>query len=328
MNNGKLFGSLNEVLLAYENRAIGLHAMINLRHKDKWIKDTTTGRAIFNSILPDELNYVNKLIDKKLLTEIVNQCYLIAGNYKTVVFLDQLKELGFNMATYSGVSISISDVLIPAEKENILARAYDEVDEIKEKYDRHVLTEGERYNKVIDVWTHTTKHMAEAMEDELRQDAEGFNPVFMMSDAGARGSKDQIKQLAGMRGLMAKPQKSMKGGVGEIIESPITSNFKEGLSVFEYFISTHGARKGLADTALKTADAGYLTRRLVDVAQDVVIYEKDCGTINGIFISDLKEGEEIIESLSDRILGRTILDDFIVSGKACLLYTSDAADDS
>ena len=316
LNNGKLFGSLNEVLLAYENRAIGLHAVINLRHKDKWIKDTTTGRAIFNSILPDELNYVNKLIDKKLLTDIVNQCYLIAGNYKTVVFLDQLKELGFNMATYSGVSISISDVLIPAEKENILARAYDEVDEIKEKYDRHVLTEGERYNKVIDVWTHTTKHMAEAMEDELRQDAEGFNPVFMMSDAGARGSKDQIKQLAGMRGLMAKPQKSMKGGVGEIIESPITSNFKEGLSVFEYFISTHGARKGLADTALKTADAGYLTRRLVDVAQDVVIYEKDCGTINGIFISDLKEGEEIIESLSDRILGRTILDDFIVSGKA------------
>ena len=228
LNNGKLFGSLNEVLLAYENRAIGLHAMINLRHKDKWIKDTTTGRAIFNSILPDELNYVNKLIDKKLLTDIVNQCYLIAGNYKTVVFLDQLKELGFNMATYSGVSISISDVLIPAEKENILARAYDEVDEIKEKYDRHVLTEGERYNKVIDVWTHTTKHMAEAREDGLRQDAEGFNPVFMMSDAGARGSKDQIKQLAGMRGLMAKPQKSMKGGVGEIIESPITSNFKEG----------------------------------------------------------------------------------------------------
>ena len=316
LNNGKLFGSLNEVLLAYENRAIGLHAMINLRHKDKWIKDTTTGRAIFNSILPDELNYINKLIDKKLLTDIVNQCYLIAGNYKTVVFLDQLKELGFNMATYSGVSISISDVLIPAEKENILAGAYDEVDEIKGKYDRHVLTEGERYNKVIDVWTHTTKHMAEAMEDELRKDAEGFNPVFMMSDAGARGSKDQIKQLAGMRGLMAKPQKSMKGGVGEIIESPITSNFKEGLSVFEYFISTHGARKGLADTALKTADAGYLTRRLVDVAQDVVIYEKDCGTINGIFISDLKEGEEIIESLSDRILGRTILDDFIVSGKA------------
>ena len=316
LNNGKLFGSLNEVLLAYENKAIGLHAMINLRHKDKWIKDTTTGRAIFNSILPDELNYINKLIDKKLLTDIVNQCYLIAGNYKTVVFLDQLKELGFNMATYSGVSISISDVLIPAEKENILAGAYDEVDEIKGKYDRHVLTEGERYNKVIDVWTHATKHMAEAMEDELRKDAEGFNPVFMMSDAGARGSKDQIKQLAGMRGLMAKPQKSMKGGVGEIIESPITSNFKEGLSVFEYFISTHGARKGLADTALKTADAGYLTRRLVDVAQDVVIYEKDCGTINGIFISDLKEGEEIIESLSDRILGRTILDDFIVSGKA------------
>ena len=315
IGSGKLFGSIDEILLAYENKAVGLHAIINLRHKGKWIKETTAGRAIFNSILPDELNYVNKLVNKKILTDIVNQSYLIAGNYKTVLFLDQLKELGFNMATYSGVSISISDVLIPTEKGKILAEAYDKVDDIKEKYERHVLTEGERYNKVIDVWTHTTKDMADAMNNELRQDADGFNPVFMMTDAGARGSADQIKQLAGMRGLMAKPQKSMKGGVGEIIESPITSNFKEGLSVFEYFISTHGARKGLADTALKTADAGYLTRRLVDVAQDVVIYTENCGTINGMLISDLKEGEEIIEPLADRILGRTILDDFIVKGE-------------
>ena len=315
IGSGKLFGSIDEILLAYENKAVGLHAIINLRHKGKWIKETTAGRAIFNSILPDELDYVNKLVNKKILTDIVNQAYLIAGNYKTVIFLDQLKELGFNMATYSGVSISISDVLIPTEKGKILAEAYDKVDDIKEKYERHVLTEGERYNKVIDVWTHTTKDMADAMNNELRQDADGFNPVFMMTDAGARGSADQIKQLAGMRGLMAKPQKSMKGGVGEIIESPITSNFKEGLSVFEYFISTHGARKGLADTALKTADAGYLTRRLVDVAQDVVIYKENCGTINGIVISDLKEGEEIIEPLADRILGRTILDDFIVKGE-------------
>jgi len=244
IGSGKLFGSIDEILLAYENKAVGLHAIINLRHKGKWIKETTAGRAIFNSILPDELNYVNKLVNKKILTDIVNQSYLIAGNYKTVLFLDQLKELGFNMATYSGVSISISDVLIPTEKGKILAEAYDKVDDIKEKYERHVLTEGERYNKVIDVWTHTTKDMADAMNNELRQDADGFNPVFMMTDAGARGSADQIKQLAGMRGLMAKPQKSMKGGVGEIIESPITSNFKEGLSVFEYFISTHGAKKG------------------------------------------------------------------------------------
>ena len=315
LGEGKLFGSINEVLLAYENKVVGLHAKINLRNKGHWVKDTTIGRAIFNSIIPDEMEYVNNLIDKKLLTSIVNQCYLIVGNYKTVIFLDDLKDLGFRMATHSGLSISISDVLIPYEKNNILSEAYDKVEDIKSKYDRHVLTEGERYNKVIDVWTHTTNHVAQAMEDELRKDASGFNPLAMMTDSGARGSKDQIKQLAGMRGLMAKPQKSMKGSVGEIIESPITSNFKEGLSVFEYFISTHGARKGLADTALKTADAGYLTRRLVDVAQDVVVYEDDCGTINGILISDLKEGEEIIEPITDRILGRTILDDFIDRGK-------------
>ena len=219
------------------------------------------------------------------------------------------------MATESGASIAISDVLIPDEKLDILKRAQLEVDEIQKKFDNHILTDGERYNKVIDVWTHATTTMAMTMMGTLKRDREGFNPVYMMADSGARGSQDQIKQLAGMRGLMAKPQKSMKGGVGEIIESPITSNFKEGLSVFEYFISTHGARKGLADTALKTADAGYLTRRLVDVAQDIVVYEEDCGTINGIMISDLKEGEEIIEPLSDRILGRTILDDFIVNGK-------------
>ena len=315
LGEGKIFGSINEVLLAYENKVVGLHAKINLRNKGHWVKDTTIGRAIFNSIIPDEMEYVNNLIDKKLLTSIVNQCYLIVGNYKTVIFLDDLKDLGFRMATHSGLSISISDVLIPYEKNNILSEAYDKVEDIKSKYDRHVLTEGERYNKVIDVWTHTTNHVAQAMEDELRKDASGFNPLAMMTDSGARGSKDQIKQLAGMRGLMAKPQKSMKGSVGEIIESPITSNFKEGLSVFEYFISTHGARKGLADTALKTADAGYLTRRLVDVAQDVVVYEDDCGTINGILISDLKEGEEIIEPITDRILGRTILDDFIDRGK-------------
>ena len=315
LGEGKIFGSIEEVVIAYENRVVGLHAKINLKHKDNWLKNTTVGRAIFNSILPAEMDYVDDLIDKKLLTSIVNQCYLVVGNYKTVIFLDALKDLGFKMATSSGLSISVSDVLIPQEKNSILSSAFDKVSDIKSKFDRHVLTEGERYNKVIDVWTHTTNHIAQVMENELRKDNDGFNALSMMTDSGARGSKDQIKQLAGMRGLMAKPQKSMKGGVGEIIESPITSNFKEGLSVFEYFISTHGARKGLADTALKTADAGYLTRRLVDVAQDVVVYEHDCGTINGILISDLKEGEEIIEPLADRILGRTILDDFIDRGE-------------
>ena len=312
---GKFFGSIEEGLLAYENKAGGLHAIVNVRHNGEWIKNTTVGRIIFSSVLPEGVEFVNDLINKKKLTQIVNHVYLITGNFQTVLFLDRLKELGFRMATVSGVSIAISDVLIPDQKDDILDEAQKEVDDIKNKFDRHILTDGERYNKVIDVWTHATNRVAGSMMDALRQDRGGFNPVYMMADSGARGSQDQIKQLAGMRGLMAKPQKSMKGGVGEIIESPITSNFKEGLSVFEYFISTHGARKGLADTALKTADAGYLTRRLVDVAQDVVVYITDCNTINGILIADLKEGEEIIEPLSDRILGRTVLDDFIVKGE-------------
>tara|TARA_A100001011_G_scaffold333531_1_gene361331 strand:+ start:6979 stop:11220 length:4242 start_codon:yes stop_codon:yes gene_type:complete len=312
---GKIFGSLEEGLLAYENKAVGLHSIVDLRHNNKWVKKTTVGRIIFNSILPDGIEFVNEIVGKKQLTKIVNNAYLLSGNYQTVTFLDRLKDLGFGMATVSGASIAISDVLIPDEKDEILSKAQKEVDEIKNKFDRHILTDGERYNKVIDIWTHTANQMALTMMGALEEDRQGFNPVFMMADSGARGSQDQIKQLAGMRGLMAKPQKSMKGGVGEIIESPITSNFKEGLSVFEYFISTHGARKGLADTALKTADAGYLTRRLVDVAQDVVAYITDCGTINGIVISDLKEGEKIVEPLSDRILGRTILDDFIIKGE-------------
>ena len=312
---GKLFGSIQEGLLAYENKAVGLHAIVNVRHNGEWIKNTTVGRIIFNSILPKSVGFVNELINKKKLTQVVSNTYFFAGNYQTVIFLDQLKDLGFRMATISGASIAISDVLIPDAKDEILDGAQHEVDEIKRKFDRHILTDGERYNKVIDIWTHATNRVAGSMMDSIREDRQGFNPVYMMADSGARGSQDQIKQLAGMRGLMAKPQKSMKGGVGEIIESPITSNFKEGLSVFEYFISTHGARKGLADTALKTADAGYLTRRLVDVAQDVVVYMNDCSTINGILISDLKEGEELIEPLSDRILGRTVVDDFIVKGE-------------
>ena len=324
---GKLFGSIEEGLLAYENKAVGLHAIVNVRHNGKWIKNTTVGRIIFNSILPEGVEFVNDLINKKKLTQVVSKTYFLVGNFQTVIFLDQLKDLGFGMATVSGVSIAISDVLIPDAKDEILESAQKEVDEIKSKYDRHILTDGERYNKVIDIWTHATNRVAGSMMDSIREDRQGFNPVYMMADSGARGSQDQIKQLAGMRGLMAKPQKSMKGGVGEIIESPITSNFKEGLSVFEYFISTHGARKGLADTALKTADAGYLTRRLVDVAQDMVVYITDCDTINGILIADLKEGEELIESLSDRILGRTVVDDFIVKGEVVVKAGSVIEDD-
>jgi DNA-directed RNA polymerase subunit beta' len=209
----------------------------------------------------------------------------------------------------------LSDILIPGQKDEILKDGFKEVESIQNKYKKHILTDGERYNKVIDIWTHVTNNVAKSMMNDLSKDKDGFNPVFMMADSGARGTGDQIKQLAGMRGLMAKPKKSMTGEKGEIIESPIISNFKEGLSVMEYFISTHGARKGLADTALKTADAGYLTRRLVDVSQDVVIRENDCGTINGIVIHPLKEDEKVIEELSERVLGRVLVDDVIVGGE-------------
>ena len=312
---GSKFGNIEEVRLAYENNVVELNTIIDLRYNGKWYKNTTVGRALFNSIMPSELTYVDEMISKRKLEKIVNESYLLAGNYRTVLFLDDLKKIGFETATQSGISISIRDIMIPKQKDEIINEAQEAVNSIREKFDRQVLTDGERYNKVIDVWTHATYKVAAKMMEGLMNDDQGFNPVYMMADSGARGSQDQIKQLAGMRGLMAKPQKAMTGGKGEIIENPITSNFKEGLSVLEYFISTHGARKGLADTALKTADAGYLTRRLVDVAQDVVVNEIDCGTINGIEISDLKEGEEVIEPLADRILGRTLLDDFIIDSE-------------
>ena len=315
---GKSFSSFEEVMLANENKSVDTNTIINVRHRGVWYKDTTVGRVIVNNILPEEMDYIDDLIDKKRLSKLVNETYLIAGNQKTVIFLDKLKNLGFDAATKAGLSIAISDILIPNKKHKIIAAAQKEVDDIQDKFKRHVLTDGERYNKVIDIWTHATSNVAATMMNGMESSDQGFNPVYMMADSGARGSQDQIKQLAGMRGLMAKPKKSMTGGKGEIIESPITSNFKEGLSVQEYFISTHGARKGLADTALKTADAGYLTRRLVDVAQDVVISETDCGTINGILADDLKEGEDIIEPLSERILGRTILEDFIEDGKVLI----------
>ena len=315
---GKSFSSFEEVMLANENKSVDINTIINVRHRGVWYKDTTVGRVIVNNILPEEMGYIDDLIDKKRLSKLVNETYLIAGNQKTVIFLDKLKNLGFDAATKAGLSIAISDILIPNKKHKIIAAAQKEVDDIQDKFKRHVLTDGERYNKVIDIWTHATSNVAATMMNGMESSDQGFNPVYMMADSGARGSQDQIKQLAGMRGLMAKPKKSMTGGKGEIIESPITSNFKEGLSVQEYFISTHGARKGLADTALKTADAGYLTRRLVDVAQDVVISETDCGTINGILADDLKEGEDIIEPLSERILGRTILEDFIEDGKVLI----------
>ncbi len=304
---GKLFADPDEVIVAYNNGSIELHSQIFVR-MDGRIVDTTTGRILFHRILPEEVRnkrFFNELLTKKRLEEIVFICHKEVGNSKTAIFLDQLKEIGFNTATLGGLSVSLEDVMIPDEKHDLVDKATKKVEEIQALYQDGIITDGERYNQIIDVWTHTTTDVAEVMFDQMRKSQQGFNPVFMMADSGARGSIEQIKQLAGMRGLMAKPQKTMTGQKGEIIESPITANFKEGLSVLEYFISTHGARKGLADTALKTADAGYLTRRLVDVAQDVIIRELDCGTLRGITIEAAKEGEEATEQLYERILGRT-----------------------
>lgn len=300
---GKTFATPEEVLIAYHEDRVALHAPIKLRW-DGEILDTTVGRVVFNDILPEELRFVNSLLTKKGTEALIAKAYSLIGNYKTAILLDQLKEIGFTYAMKSGASIGIFDVIVPEEKEELLEGAFGAVETIQKRYERGIITDGERYNQIIDIWTHTTSSVAEKMFVTLAKDRQGFNPIFMMADSGARGSKEQIRQLAGMRGLMAKPQKKMTGSMGEIIESPITANFREGLSMLEYFISTHGARKGLADTALKTADAGYLTRRLVDVAQDVIITEQDCGTILGLRVGDLKEGEEIIESMQDRITGR------------------------
>jgi DNA-directed RNA polymerase subunit beta' len=305
---GKIFCSMDEVISAYDAKQVGLHAGIKVKIEKKLL-ETTVGRVIFNQCIPKELGYFNELANKNKVEDLVAEACRKLGNYRTSVFLDELKKVGFEYATLAGLTVGIDDMVIPPEKQALIEKAQKEVEKIWREYEKGVITAGERYNKVIDVWTHTTSEVGEVMFERLKNVEGGFNPVFMMADSGARGSKEQIRQLAGMRGLMAKPQKRITGQIGEIIESPITANFREGLDVLEYFISTHGARKGLADTALKTADAGYLTRRLVDVAQDAIITEEDCGTILGLNVGALKEGEEVIESLKDRILGRVALED-------------------
>ena len=262
------------------------------------------GRTLFNEVVPEELRFVNQELKKKEVTALVARCYNLLGNERSVAFLDELKDLGFRYATLSGLSIGIDDMHVPSAKERYITQAREQVNEVEQQYQDGVITNGERYNKVVDVWAHVTEQIAEQMFKELEDGSAGgeFNPIYMMADSGARGSRQQIRQLAGMRGLMAKPS-------GEIIETPITSNFREGLTVLEYFTSTHGARKGLADTALKTADSGYLTRRLVDVAQDVIVSEYDCGTVKYIEATPLVEGGDIIQSLRDRILGRVTAED-------------------
>ena len=263
---------------------------------------------LFNQVVPKEFGYINQLLTKKSLRDIIGDVLKKTGTAKTAQFLDDIKSLGFTMAFRGGLSFNLSDVIVPDIKEKLIAEANAEVDEVVSNYQMGFITNNERYNQIIDIWTHTNSQLTHVLMNNLSKDRQGFNSVYMMLDSGARGSKEQIRQLCGMRGLMAKPQKS-GASAQEIIENPILSNFKEGLSVLEYFISTHGARKGLADTALKTADAGYLTRRLVDVAQDVVISEEDCGTLRGLTITALKKNEEVVESLYDRILGRVTLHD-------------------
>lgn len=316
---GITFYSPEEVIIAYNEKKVDLHAFIKVRIEDRGetkIIETTVGRVLCNIFTPKEYGYLNELLTKKSLRDIIGDILKKTGVKTTAKFLDDLKDLGFSMAFKGGLSFKLSDVVIPEMKEALVVQANAEVDEVMNNYSMGLITNNERYNQIIDIWTHTNSKVTQSLMDRLSKDNDGFNPVYMMLDSGARGSKEQIRQLCGMRGLMAKPQKSGATG-GEIIENPILSNFKEGLSILEYFISTHGARKGLADTALKTADAGYLTRRLVDVAQDVVITEEDCGTLRGLTTTALKNNEEVVESLYDRILGRTSLHDIYhpISGK-------------
>jgi DNA-directed RNA polymerase subunit beta' len=316
---GKTFYSSEEVIIALNEGQISKHANIKVKVKIKDEKgelvekiiDTVAGRVLFNQCVPEKVGYINELLTKKKLQGIIGRVFKEVSFARTAQFLDEIKELGFQSAFKGGLSIGLGDIMIPEEKQSLIENARGEVVEVQNNYMFGIITERERYNQIIDIWTRVNTRLRETLLVQLENDRQGFNPVYMMMHSGARGSQEQIRQLGGMRGLMAKPQKNIAGSVGEIIENPILSNFKEGLDVLEYFISTHGARKGLADTALKTADAGYLTRRLHDVAQDVVVNEVDCGTLRGINVSALKENDDVIEPLSERVLGRTSVHDII-----------------
>ncbi len=313
---GLTFYSPEEVVIAYNEKKLDLNAQIKVRTLDfnaegelvPQIIQTSTGRVLFNEKVPREAGYINQLLTKKSLRDIIGEILKVTSVPRTAQFLDEIKTLGFNFAFKGGLSFSLGDIIIPVEKQTMIDGAQKEIENIVGNYNMGLITNNERYNQVIDIWTSTNAELTELSMKRIREDQQGFNSVFMMLDSGARGSKEQIRQLTGMRGLMAKPKKSSAGG-GEIIENPILSNFKEGLSILEYFISTHGARKGLADTALKTADAGYLTRRLVDVSQDVIINSEDCGTLRGVVVQALKKNEEVVEDLASRIVGRTALED-------------------
>ena len=314
-----IFYSPEEVIIAYNEKSLDLHAHIKVKTYDLneegvptlQLIDTTCGRVLFNERVPREVGFINDVMTKKALRDIIGEVLKISGTSRTAQFLDDIKELGYDMAFKGGLSFNLDDIIIPKEKEELVSKAENEVKDVMMNYNMGLITNNERYNQIIDIWTHTNSRLTHTLMEQLKSDRQGFNSIYMMFDSGARGSKEQIRQLSGMRGLMAKPQKSGASSQ-EIIENPILSNFKEGLSILEYFISTHGARKGLADTALKTADAGYLTRRLVDVAQDVVINATDCGTLRGIVATSLKKNDEVVEPLFDRILGRTSVHDVYV----------------
>ncbi len=302
---GLIFYSTEEAEIAYNEGKVTLHSLIKVRLTIKGetqIIDTTVGRLMFNKVVPEEVGYINQLLSKKSLRDIIGTVIEVCGVARTAQFLDDIKDLGYYMAFKGGLSFNLGDVIVPKEKEQLIQEGNAEVEEIMNNYNMGLITYNERYNQIIDTWTHVNSKLSNILMQQLSSDNQGFNSVYMMLDSGARGSKEQIRQLSGMRGLMAKPQKSGAEG-GQIIENPILSNFKEGLSVLEYFISTHGARKGLADTALKTADAGYLTRRLVDVSQDVVITEEDCGTLRGLVATEIKNNEDVVSTLYERIFG-------------------------
>jgi DNA-directed RNA polymerase subunit beta' len=332
---GITFYSAEEVIIAYNEKRVDLHAVIKVKTKaedkgelvDKLI-ETTVGRVLFNQVVPENVGYINELLTKKSLRDIIATILKKAGVAKTAKFLDDIKELGFMSAFRGGLSFNLGDVLVPEEKEQMISEANAQVEEVMMNYNMGFITNNERYNQIIDIWTHTNARLTQKLMHSISHDNQGFNSVYMMLDSGARGSKEQIRQLSGMRGLMAKPSKAGASG-GEIIENPIISNFKEGLSILEYFISTHGARKGLADTALKTADAGYLTRRLVDVAQDVIINIEDCGTLRGLTATALKNNEEVVESLYDRIIGRVAVNDVInpLTGEVIAVGGEEITDD-
>ncbi|SDG71392.1 DNA-directed RNA polymerase subunit beta' [Psychroflexus sediminis] len=315
---GLKFYSAEEVNIAYNEKKVDLNALITIRTNDvdehgeivKKNIETTVGRVLFNESIPDSVGFINDVMTKKALRDVIARVLKKTSVPETAEFLDEIKSLGYNFAFRGGLSFSLGDIIIPEEKQTMIDDANEQVEGVIGNYNMGLITNNERYNQVIDIWTATNANLTELAMKRIREDKQGFNSVYMMLDSGARGSKEQIRQLTGMRGLMAKPKKSTSAG-GEIIENPILSNFKEGLSILEYFISTHGARKGLADTALKTADAGYLTRRLVDVSQDVIVREEDCGTLRGIEVSALKKNDEVVESLGERIVGRTALNDVI-----------------